>query len=53
VTEGKIAGKLAFDVIDSVPSVEPKVKNGVILKNDQSTRGEIEFRDVEFKYPSR
>lgn len=34
VTEGKIAGKLAFDVIDANPSVEPKVKNGIVLKND-------------------
>lgn len=59
VTEGRIAGKLAFDVIDHVPVVNPnalKSKNGgggIKVENGPQTRGEIEFRNVEFNYPTR
>ena len=49
VVEGRIAGKLAYEVIDHVPKV---VSGRRPCTRDQLT-GSIEFRDVQFKYPSR
>jgi hypothetical protein len=46
VTEGKIAGKLAYDVIDHVPEVKVNQPNCKVIPNDGSFRGEFEFRDV-------
>jgi len=34
VTEGKIAGKLAYEIIDYVPDVKVEVKNVYKLAND-------------------
>lgn len=51
VTEGRAAGKMAFDIIDRVPTIlsnDPKAK-----KIGKDMRGGIEFRDVKFSYPSR
>jgi ABC-type multidrug transport system fused ATPase/permease subunit len=48
VTEGKIAGKLAYDVIDHVQKVVPG--RGEKL---QSSTGQIDFKDIEFTYPTR
>ena len=52
VTEGKIAGKLAHDVIDHVPAIQPN-EIGKELVNHKTIQGSIEFRSVNFKYPSR
>lgn len=52
VSEGMIAGKLAYDVIDHVPKVDPNEPN--TKQVDRKTLiGTFEFRDVCFKYPSR
>ena len=53
VTEGKIAGKLAYDVIDHVPEVKVNQPNCRVIPNDGSFKGHIEFRDVSFTYPTR
>jgi ABC-type multidrug transport system fused ATPase/permease subunit len=52
LSDGKIASKLAFDVIDHVPTIDPNQKSLEPL--DQSmVKGLIEFKDVSFNYPSR
>lgn len=53
LTEGRIAGKLAFDVIDFKPTVQRVVEGTRKLKNDETTRGDIEFVNVDFCYPGR
>jgi hypothetical protein len=52
ITEGKIAGKLAYDVIDHQPEVNPDAK-GIVLPKDGSVKGHIEFIDICFTYPTR
>jgi len=52
ITEAKIGGKLAYDVIDHVPSVNPEVKGAKKVDHTKAI-GEIEFRNVEFTYPTR
>jgi ABC-type multidrug transport system fused ATPase/permease subunit len=52
VTEGRIAGKLAFDTIDHVPLVKADEADTIILKAGD-IHGLIEFKDVSFSYPSR
>lgn len=49
MTEGKIAGKLAYDVIDHQPLVVPGKGN----KDLGEVKGGIEFKDVDFRYPTR
>ncbi|KAF7730808.1 Multidrug resistance protein 1 [Apophysomyces ossiformis] len=39
-----------FSVIDRVPDIDPYSKEGVV---PQKMEGEIEFRNVQFKYPTR
>jgi len=50
VTEGRVAGKMAFDIIDRKPSIDQD-KPG--KHSIDSLKGEIEFKDVSFFYPSR
>ncbi len=49
VTEGRVAGKLAFDIIDRQPQIDQD-KPG---KSTKDLKGEIEFKDISFFYPSR
>lgn len=51
LTEGRIAGKFAYDVIDNVPKVDPNQRGEKVDGSQLS--GRIEFRDVSFSYPSR
>lgn len=51
LTEGKIAGKLAYDTIDFKPKVDPNDKGTVL--NPKTVQGYIEFRNVDFSYPTR
>jgi len=50
ITEGKVAGKIAYDVIDRKPKIlldDPtSQKVGDVL-------GKIEFKNVTFRYPTR
>ncbi|KAL5991245.1 hypothetical protein ACLOJK_012152 [Asimina triloba] len=39
-----------FEMIDRHPTIDIEDENGIVLDN---LRGEIEFKDVEFTYPSR
>lgn len=52
ISDGKIAGKLAYDVIDHKPSVDPH-KPGAKSIDPKTARGEIEFKNVRFTYPTR
>ena len=50
LTEGRVAGKAAFDIIDRVPKI--------LLDDPKSqpvgeVRGHIEFNNVTFRYPTR
>lgn len=51
VTEGRVAGKLAFDIIDRKPQIDQDDKVG--KKSASDLKGEIEFKKVNFFYPSR
>ena len=51
LAEGRIAGKLAYDTMDSVPKVDPNTA-GTIVNKDQ-LKGNIKFKNVSFSYPSR
>lgn len=52
VSEATIAGKLAYDVIDHVPAVDPNKKDTKMVDRD-SLKGTFEFKNVYFNYPSR
>ena len=47
--EGKVAGKFTYEVIDRVPLIDQDSKFGKI----HDIKGEIEFKNVEFYYPTR
>jgi ATP-binding cassette subfamily B (MDR/TAP) protein 1 len=49
VAEGKVAGKFTYEVIDRVPLIDQDSKFGKI----HDIKGEIEFKNVEFYYPTR
>ena len=49
ITEGKAAGKLAFDIIDRIPAIDQDSKTGI----DHKLQGMIKFDNVDFYYPSR
>lgn len=48
IAEGRVAGKLAFDIMEREPSI--KIDEG---KPVGDVKGRIEFKDVTFEYPSR
>ena len=50
ITEGRVAGKMAYDIIDREPVI--KLDQGVKL-NEGAVRGRIELRNVSFRYPSK
>lgn len=51
LTEGRIAGKIVFDFISTIPKVDPNVRGEPLDVANLS--GRIEFRNVSFSYPSR
>jgi ATP-binding cassette subfamily B (MDR/TAP) protein 1 len=53
ITEGKIGGKLAYDVIDHVPKVVPGKGEKLVGVDGGAIQGQINFEDVEFLYPTR
>jgi ATP-binding cassette, subfamily B (MDR/TAP), member 1 len=48
IMEGKVAGKLSYDVIDRKPVIDMDAPG-----KDEPIKGEIEFKNVKFYYPSR
>ena len=50
VIEGRAAGKMAFDIIDRKPTIDQDDNASNEIKN---LKGEIEFKNVSFYYPSR
>lgn len=54
ISEGQIAAKLAYDVIDHTPKIDPNSGGQALEKVDRKTaEGTFEFKNVSFKYPSR
>lgn len=51
VTEARIAGRMAYETIDNQPDVDPR-KSGTIV-NKNTLNGRIEFKNVNFEYPTR
>lgn len=51
VSQARVAAKLAYDVIDCKPKVDIN-PNGVKFDPTKYS-GQINFQDVNFKYPSR
>ncbi|KAK6794223.1 hypothetical protein RDI58_007676 [Solanum bulbocastanum] len=49
-TEASVAASRIFDRIDRVPEIDGEDTRGLVLED---IRGEIEFRNVKFTYPSR
>ncbi|KAL2519630.1 ABC transporter B family member 15 [Abeliophyllum distichum] len=50
ITEASAAAKGIFELIDRVPEIDSESDKGKVLAN---VRGQIEFREVYFSYPSR
>ncbi|KAF6157538.1 hypothetical protein GIB67_004476 [Kingdonia uniflora] len=48
--EASTAASLIFEMIDRVPSIDPDGQQGKTMK---IVRGELEFKDIDFAYPSR
>ncbi|KAF3622951.1 putative ABC transporter B family member 8 [Capsicum annuum] len=49
-TEASVAASRIFDRIDRVPEIDSEDTRGLVLGN---IRGEVDFRNVKFTYPSR
>ena len=49
LVEAKVSGKHLFDVIDRVPKIQLDDPTAV----DHTLEGEIEFKNVDFYYPTR
>lgn len=47
----RVAGKMAFDIIDHVPGVQANEKGAMVINRDE-IKGKIEFENVCFNYPS-
>ncbi|CAI9093062.1 OLC1v1028468C1 [Oldenlandia corymbosa var. corymbosa] len=50
ISEGSSAAKRMFEMIDRVPEIDTQSRKGKVL---DEVKGDIEFRDVHFRYPSR
>lgn len=49
--EAKVAARLAYDVIDSTPTVNPDAGGKEFTR--EQLQGKIEFQEVSFQYPTR
>lgn len=50
LVEGRVAGKIAFDVIERMPKINPDSPDKKIVGH---VEGKIELKNVSFYYPSR
>ena len=50
VTEGRVAGKMAFDIIEREPRIP---LDDEYARDLNQIEGTIEFKDVTFRYPTR
>ncbi|XP_077228538.1 putative multidrug resistance protein [Tasmannia lanceolata] len=50
LTEATVAASLMFEMIERVPSINSDDQHGKIM---EEVKGELEFKDVDFAYPSR
>lgn len=49
VKEGCVAAKLAFDIIDRQPSIDPDDKKS----KNHNLKGNVELKNIKFYYPTR
>ena len=52
LTEGRVAGKMAYDIIERVPSISLD-KRVIGARPPSELSGRIEFKNVSFRYPTR
>lgn len=52
IQEGRVAGALAFDIIDHVPKVNSR-ETGKKKVSKETLKGEIKFDNINFTYPLR
>lgn len=52
IQQGRVAGSLAFEVIDHVPKVNSR-ETGKTKVTNESIKGEIKFNNINFSYPLR
>lgn len=52
ITEGKVAGKMAYDVIERVPEINNDDEQAAMI-DENAMQGRIEFKNVTFRYPSK
>jgi ATP-binding cassette subfamily B (MDR/TAP) protein 1 len=50
ITEGRVAGKMAYDIIERIPAIP---LNDTNAKHLDKVTGRIEFKNVTFTYPTR
>jgi ABC-type multidrug transport system fused ATPase/permease subunit len=50
LTEGRVAGKMAYDIIERQPAIP---LNDVNAQKVSDVKGTIEFKNVTFTYPTR
>ncbi len=50
ITEGRVAGKMAYDIIERVPSIPLDDRSAIKV---DKVNGRIEFKNVTFTYPTR
>lgn len=53
ISEGRVAGRLAFDIIDQKPSIVINDTENKTMFDKENFKGEIKFNNVSFSYPSR
>ena len=52
IAEGRIAGRIAFEAIDHVPTIKCNEENSKMVDRNE-VKGELQFQNVCFHYPSR
>ncbi len=52
IIEGKVSGKVAYDIIDREPKILLDDPKGVKLDKSQ-VKGHLEFKNVSFRYPAK
>ena len=52
ITEGTVAGKMAYDIIDREPLIKLDDPTSIII-DENKVRGRLELRNITFRYPSK
>tara|TARA_B110000285_G_scaffold230514_1_gene297273 strand:- start:1722 stop:1949 length:228 start_codon:yes stop_codon:yes gene_type:complete len=52
IQEGRVAGAMAFEIIDNTPKVNSR-EEGKTKVDKETLKGEIKFSNINFTYPLR